>query len=159
MWIAEQHRSGVPLEEGWIGRKGSQDFAGLVDYTDVYEDGSRRFDMGERSNFIGVAMSNAAMEQINEWGVGNVSDALRVKTDALAEGALDAGWITGPAEQRAAHMIGLRQPDGLPVGITDTFKASGISVSVRGDSVRVSPHLHTTDRDIERFLKVLRASR
>ncbi|MDA2978554.1 MAG: aminotransferase class V-fold PLP-dependent enzyme [Actinomycetota bacterium] len=159
MWVAEQHRSGAPLEEGWIGRKGSADFAGLVDYTDVYEDGSRRFDMGERSNFIGVAMSNAAMEQINEWGVDNVSDALRVKTDALAEGALDAGWITGPVDQRAPHMIGLRQPDGLPDGIADTFKASGISVSVRGDSVRVAPHLHTTDRDIERFLKVLRASR
>jgi selenocysteine lyase/cysteine desulfurase len=158
LWVAEQHRSGSPLEEGWISRKGSQDFSGLVSYTDVYEDGSRRFDMGERSNFIGVAMSNAAMGQINEWGVDRIAEALRAKTDVLAEGAMDAGWVTAPAGQRAPHLMGLRQPDGLPTGIPDTFKAAGISVSVGGDSVRVAPHLHTTDRDIERVLEVLRAS-
>lgn len=112
--------------------------------------------MGERSNFIGVAMSNAAMAQVNAWGVANVAAALRSKTDVLAAGVVDAGWATSPADQRAPHLIGLRRDGGLPSGIAEMFKASQISVSVRGDSVRVAPHLHTTERDIERFLTVLR---
>jgi selenocysteine lyase/cysteine desulfurase len=28
-------------------------------------------------------------------------------------------------------------------------------VSVRGDSVRIAPHLHTTDNDVDRLFEVL----
>src|SRR6266540_2295295 len=34
LYVAPQHRDGVPLEENWISRLGAQDFARLVDYED-----------------------------------------------------------------------------------------------------------------------------
>ncbi len=156
LWVAPQHRSGSPLEEGWATRKGAEDFADLVDYTDVYDAGARRFDVGERSNFIGVAMANAAMTQINDWGVANVAEVLRGRTDAIAAGATDAGWVTVPSDQRSPHLIGIRRPNGLPTDIAEFFRSKRISVSVRGDSIRISPHLHTTDRDVESLLSALR---
>jgi len=159
LWVAEQHRSGVPLEEGWISRKGASDFAGLVDYTDVYEDGARRFDVGERSNFVGIAMSNAAMDQINAWGVEEIAGALAAKTDAIALAADEKGWIASAPSQRAPHLIGIRHPRGLPDGIRESFSSAGVSVSIRGDSIRVSPHLHTTDEDIAMLVGVLDAKR
>ncbi|KAA3641069.1 MAG: aminotransferase class V-fold PLP-dependent enzyme [Armatimonadetes bacterium] len=158
LWVAPQHRAGGPLEEGWATREGAEDFAGLVDYTDAYHDGARRFDVGERSNFIGVAMANAAMTQIDEWGVANIAETLRSRTDTIAAGATEAGWLTAPSDQRSPHLIGIRHPDGLPADIADVFRSNRISVSVRGDSIRISPHLHTTDRDVERLFAALRAA-
>ena len=155
LWVGEAHRSGTPLEEGWATRKDADNFAGLVDYTDVYEPGARRFDVAERSNFIGVAMSLAAMEQVNAWGIGNVAESLATVTSAIATGATERGWLASADEHRAPHLIGIRRPGGLPSGIAEKLSAASVSVSVRGDSIRIAPHLHTTDADIDRLLGVL----
>ena len=48
--------NGVPLEETWMGRLGSEDFGGLVEYEDRYRPGALRFDVGEASNFALVPM-------------------------------------------------------------------------------------------------------
>lgn len=157
LWVAEQHRIGVPLEEGWIVRKDAEDFAGLVDYADSYESGARRFDMGGRSNFIGVSMANAAVSQISEWGIRNVAEKLRSVTHRIEHEAASAGWVTAPESQRSAHLIGIRRPEGLPGGMADRFANAHVSVSVRGDSIRVAPHLHTTDLDVDRLVSVLRS--
>jgi selenocysteine lyase/cysteine desulfurase len=153
--VAPRHRSGIPLEQGWIVRKEAQNFAGLVDYTDVYEMGARRFDMGERSNFVGVAMGIAAMTQINAWGIGAIAEALSSHTAAIAEGAAALGFQSADAGDRAGHMIGLRHPDGLPADIDDRLARDRIFVSIRGDSIRISPHLHTSKDDIDRLLRAL----
>lgn len=155
LWVSEQHRIGTPLEQGWIVRKGAEDFAGLVDYVDEYEQGARRFDMGERSNFVGVAMSNAAVDQLVEWGPGNIAESLEAITANIVGEARNRGWVTAPDDQRSPHLLGIRHPDGLPSGLTERFGAAGVSVSVRGDSVRIAPHLHTTEDDIDRLFSVL----
>lgn len=155
LWVAPRHRSGTPLEQGWAVRKDAEDFAGLVDYTDVYEAGARRFDVAERSNFVGVAMGLAAMRQINDWGVQKIATTLRQVTDEIAGRAAESGWDTAPPSQRAGHILGLRRSGGLPGDALDRFGAAGVSVSVRGDSVRISPHLHIKDTDVDRLVDVL----
>ena len=155
LWVAEQHRGGTPVEEGWIAREGASNFAGLVEYTDTYEPGARRFDMGERSNFIGVAMGNAAMDQIAAWGVPSIAEALGEVTSAIADGAAERGWQAAPASERAPHLIGIRRPGGLPVDLSGALAEARVSVSVRGDSVRIAPHLHTTAQDVDRLLAAL----
>ncbi|GMR02842.1 MAG: aminotransferase class V-fold PLP-dependent enzyme [Acidimicrobiia bacterium] len=157
LWVAEQHRIGVPLEEGWITRKDASNFAGLVDYADAYEPGARRFDVGERSNFIGIAMANAAMDQIASWGVPEIASTLGVLTSTIADGAVERGWNSVADDQRSPHMIGIRRPGGLPDSFGEALAKANVSVSVRGDSVRVAPHLHTVTDDVERLLDVLDA--
>ena len=68
LYVAEQHREGEPLEENWIGREGSEDFARLVDYRDEYLPGARRFDMGQRTKFELLPMAIAALEQVARVG-------------------------------------------------------------------------------------------
>lgn len=58
---------GTPLEETWIARRDSEDFAGLVDYRDDYQPGAVRYDVGERSNFILVPMLAAALRLLDGW--------------------------------------------------------------------------------------------
>lgn len=69
LYVAPQHQDGQPLEHNWITRAGSDDFAGLVDYVDDLAPGARRFDVGERSNFVLVPMALAALRQLLAWGV------------------------------------------------------------------------------------------
>jgi selenocysteine lyase/cysteine desulfurase len=68
LYVAPHRRDGVPLEHNWITRAGSEDFAALVDYRDEPAPGARRYDVGERSNFVLVPMALAALEQILAWG-------------------------------------------------------------------------------------------
>ena len=50
-YLGPRFDDGEPLEETWIGRRGSENFKELVDYQDDYQPGALRYDVGERSNF------------------------------------------------------------------------------------------------------------
>src|ERR1019366_4948300 len=69
-------QSGVPLEQSWIARAGSDDFFRLVDHTDAYRPGARRFDMGESPQFVLAPMAIAALQQILAWGVERIQQTL-----------------------------------------------------------------------------------
>ena len=43
MYVDAAHRDGVPLEENWLPRLGSEDFSRLADYEERYRPGARRF--------------------------------------------------------------------------------------------------------------------
>jgi selenocysteine lyase/cysteine desulfurase len=66
-YYGERFDGGVPLEETWMGRKGSEDFSALVDYVDDYQPGALRYDVGERSNFALMPMLTAALELLLAW--------------------------------------------------------------------------------------------
>ena len=144
-YVAPHRQDGEPLEENWFNREGAQDFSRLVDYRDQYQPGARRFDVGEASNFILASIAIAAMEQIMAWGVENISAALGEKTVLIAQSAQQLGLTSPPKEQRAAHMLGLSRPGGLPADLLPRLARRNIYVSARGEAIRVSPHLYNTD--------------
>ena len=156
LWAAPEHRGGKPIEYNWIARAGAEDFARLVDYRDEYQPGARRFDVGERSNFILVPMLNAALDQILEWGVEAIETTLAARTADIASRAVGLGLGSAPAALRAGHFLGLRFPGGgLPAGLLAALAAEQVYVSVRGASMRVTPHLYNTDEDVDRLFAAL----
>ncbi len=157
LWAAPHRREGVPLEENWITREGAEDFSGLVAYRDAYQPGARRYDVGERSNFVLLPMAIAALEQIVSWEVESVAATIGRLTDRVERLAVEQGIGAVPAGRRGPHMIGLRPPGGLPEGVAARLAAAGVFVSVRGDAIRVSPHVYNDDRDIDRLFAVLDA--
>jgi selenocysteine lyase/cysteine desulfurase len=76
-------------------------------------------------------------------------------TDLIEEKAEELGIMTIPKQRRARHMIGLMlgpdAPDDLPTRLT----THNVFVSVRGESVRVSPHLYNTETDVDRLFEIL----
>lgn len=155
MYAAPHRQEGVPLEHNWITRRGSADFARLVDYTDEFEPGARRYDVGERSNFTLLPMVIAALELITEWRVDFIAGTLRSLTSQLAAKVQAAGFGVGPESHRAPHLIGLRRPGGLDPALASALAGAKVFVSLRGDSIRVSPHLYNTEDDLDRLLAVL----
>jgi selenocysteine lyase/cysteine desulfurase len=156
LYVDESRRGGRPLEHNWIVRAGSDNFAALVDYDDDFQPGARRFDVGERSNFVLVPMALAAIRQLASWTVPAVAVTIRALTDRVAAGAEPLGYSASPSRFRASHMLGLRSVSGVRPGLPARLAAERVHVSVRGDSIRVSPHVYNTTDDVDRLLEALR---
>jgi selenocysteine lyase/cysteine desulfurase len=153
-YVAPKWHGGTPLEENWFNRADSEDFARLVDYRESYQPGARRYDQGEASSFILAPIAAAGIRQILEWGVENISATLKSKTDAIADRAQQMGLSVAPAHLRAPHMIGVTRPGGFKKDLPLLLAQDKIYVSVRGESVRISPHLYINDGDIDRLFNV-----
>jgi selenocysteine lyase/cysteine desulfurase len=157
LYVAPKWReSGVPLEQSWLTRAGSEDFSRLVDYADEYRPGARRFDMGEFPQFVLVPMAIAALQQVLAWGVERIDRTLSVLTERIAHLATETGYQVLPRAERSAHIIGLRHSNGIPAGLPQALKEANVFVSVRGDSIRIAPYLYNDTNDIDRLFEVLR---
>ena len=155
LYVAPAHRDGQPLEHNWIARQASCDFAGLVHYRDEYQPGARRFDVGERSNFALLPAAIVALQQLVEWGVDAIARTLAETNRTIAERAGALGLHTMAAERRAGHFLGVRFGGTVPPGLADRLAAHRVYVSLRGDSMRITPHLYNHQGDLDRLFHVL----
>ncbi len=162
LYVAPHRLDAEPLEHNWIQRENAREFARLVDYTERPQPGARRFDVGERSNFALVPAALRAAQQLLAWSPEAVARSLRPKTRRLAREAERLGCRVGPEAFRAPHYLALGLPPGGGAGalerVREALSAHSVFVSIRGDSVRVTPHLYNDDEDLDRFLEALRSS-
>ena len=68
---------------------------------------------------------------------------------ARARSTSKLGLESLDAERRAGHFLGLRFPQAFPEGLQDALRHARVYVSVRGDSLRVTPHLYNNDADVD----------
>jgi selenocysteine lyase/cysteine desulfurase len=155
LYVAPEHRDGRPLEENWAIRAGAEDFERAAPPAGAYRPGSRRFDAGQRSNFVLVPMAIAALEQVLDWGVDEIAAALAPVTASIEEQARGLGLDPVPAHLRAPHMLGI----GLPAGTAERWSGEQLHVEMLGSVTRVSPHLHVTDGDLRRLFEALDRAR
>ena len=155
LYAAEEHRSGRPIEHNWILRHGAEDFARLTDYRDEYQPGAGRVAVGERTKFELVPMAVAALEQLHAWGIDEVLAALSAVTGQIATRVFQLGLAPSPTDQRGGHMLGVALPDTILAEVLPALAAANCYASVRGRSLRLAPHLHVTDTDIDQLLDAL----
>ncbi len=158
LYAAPTRQAGRPLEQGWANRAASEASEPLTDYRDALLPGARRFDVGERGNYIAVPMAIAALEQIFDWRVEAIAASLRPVVTELAERASALGLRPTAADLRAPHFLGLRLPGGPPARLLEALRTERIFVSLRGDCLRVAPHLYNRPEDIDRLFAVLEAA-
>ena len=127
----------------------------LIDYTDHYGPGAQRFDMGERSNFALLPAFESAVRTVLDWGVSNIHETLSARNAALADQLASLGLHCLPQAERGAHYLCPLLPENAPDDLTARLKEASIFISRRGDRLRITPHLFTTDSDIERFIAEL----
>ena len=158
LYAAPRHHEGRPIEHNWNSREGAEDFAGLVLYRDGYRPGARRYDVGECSNFALVPAVLAGLERVHGWGVPEIQATLSARTELIASRAAEElGLRAVPAARRAGHYLGLRFADGVPDGLLAGLAERNVFVSVRGDSMRVTPHVYNDDADVDRLFDALEA--
>jgi selenocysteine lyase/cysteine desulfurase len=153
MYVGDRWRDSRPLEETWLARAGSENFASLVHYVESYRPGARRFDVGETCAPTLISGAIVALEQIRDWTVLNVSASLRQITERIACELEPLGFRFSSPTRRSAHIIGAKVPVGLSAStLVEALRKDLIYVSQRGDAIRFSPHLHVTQMDVDRLI-------
>jgi selenocysteine lyase/cysteine desulfurase len=157
LYVAPRRQGGRPIEHNWMARRDSEDFAGLVNYKDEFQAGARRFDVGERSNFALMPVAERSLKLLADWTVPRIHATLSLRTNAIAERArAELGIGSVPSHRRAGHYLGLRFAGGVPPELPARLAANKVYVSVRGQAMRVTPHLWNADEDVEKLFAVLR---
>lgn len=155
MYVAPQWQGDRPLEETWLARGNAGNFAKLVEYCDEYRPGARRFDVGETCVTTILPGAIAALEQLDDWGIGNIFDLLRRTNRSIFEQIEPLGFRMLSAESVPQHMFGVALPRGVTKDAIGSLAASKAHVSLRGDSIRISPHLHVSEADVDQLVDAL----
>ncbi|MFT7121544.1 MAG: selenocysteine lyase/cysteine desulfurase [Neolewinella sp.] len=146
-WYGPRMDNGQPIEENWVNRAGSEDFRNLVNYRDDYRPLAGRYSVGEHSNFIFTPMQIEALGQVNAWGTALIQQYTGDLWSAVEERMRSYGVII--PEHRANHLVGLRLPANMDNDkLAAEIKRRGLTVSYRGDAVRVSPHVYNTPEEM-----------
>lgn len=155
-YYGEYFDGGEPIEENWINRHNSEDFAGLVNYQNNYQPGALRYEMGEHSNFILVPMLLRAIEQLNQWKPENIQAYCKLITQKSVEQLRNKGFWIEEDTYRAAHLFGLRLPEGLRLQkVKEAMQKRKILVSYRGDAIRISPNVYNSKEDLVKLTNAL----
>ncbi len=148
--------NGKPIEENWINRLNSENFAGLVNYEVAYQPGALRYEVGEHSNFILAPMMLEALKQINEWKPKNIQAYCAKISKRPIELLRENGFWIEDDKYRSSHLFGIRLPEGKDIkSLKAKLKKKNISVSYRGDAIRVSPHLYNQEKELIHFARAL----
>jgi selenocysteine lyase/cysteine desulfurase len=156
LYVAPRNQGGRPLEEGWMTRAGAEDFRRIMAYPEELQPDARRFDMGERANFALLPVAGAAIEQLLAWGTADIAETLGAMTKRLERELAEFG-IRAEAG-RAPHFLSVRFDGGLPDDIEARLAAADVHVSLRGETMRITPHLYNNEQDAERLVASLRAA-
>jgi selenocysteine lyase/cysteine desulfurase len=156
-WLGPRFDDGVPLEETWIGRDGSEDFQQLVEYRDAYQPGAVRYDVGERSNFVLLPMAVAAMQLVADWGAAAIQDYCDRTFGRVIDEARGLGFDVEPRAWRGAHLFGVRVPAGADLAaLAAALRERRVYASLRGTALRVAPNVYNDEADAAALLDALR---
>ena len=154
MYVGPAWRDARPLEETWLARTKAEDFTALVNYSDTYMPGARRFDAGEKCTAL-LPGAIAALEQLQAWGVAQVAESLGAANQRIQMRLEALGFELPPVAQRCPHLFGAHLPKGYSGDLIGTLRANNVFVSQRGSSIRFAPHLHVTEDDINQLFGAL----
>lgn len=158
-YFGEYFSEGRPIENNWMNRLHSEDFANLINYQDEYQPGAIRYEVGESANFILTPMLTRAIAQVNAWGPQNIQDYCENLTSPYIKELQELGVRVESGAYRGKHLFGLRLPDHMDMeALKKRFAERKVFVSVRGNSIRISPHLYNTIEDLEVLLDTFKVA-
>ena len=159
-YFGEAFDGGKPLEEAWINRFDSDNFAGLVNYQDNYQEGALRYEAGGRSNFILIPILQAALEQISNWGISNINQYLAQLVEQPISELRAIGCQIESTNYFSPHLFGIRlssefNTEKLKKNLAD----EKVYVSFRGNAIRVSPYLYNQKSDLLKLVSIIDSSK
>ncbi|MBL4604910.1 MAG: aminotransferase class V-fold PLP-dependent enzyme [Flavobacteriaceae bacterium] len=149
---------GTPIEENWANRLHSENLAGLTEYQSQYKPLANRYGVGESGSFIYVKMQIAALKQIIEWTPNAIQEYCKNISKEAVRQLKELGCLIENDENRTHHMFGIKLPKNTDVTLLkEKFKEENVFVSFRGNYVRVSCHLYTTEKDFDILVQCIQS--
>lgn len=155
-YFGEFFDEGIPLEESWMAREDSNLFHKLTDYQEVYRPKAYRYNVGEHSNFIQMPMLEVALREKIEWQPARIQAHCQSLWATITPQLTEMGIILEPENERAHHLIGLQLPQNADLlAVQQALATRKVIVAVRGQNIRVSPHLYNTHADMQALVEAL----
>lgn len=150
--------NGKPIEENWINRHDSHNFKNLVHYQSAYRPKAGRYCVGQQSNFMLVPMQQSAIDQLNAWGTPAVQAYCKKLWQPILADLAELGIELN--QKRAHHLVGIRLPGHLNAEqLPAELARRKLTVSFRGDAIRVAPNVYNREDELVRMLEALQAIR
>ena len=145
----------APIEHNWINRLNSHDFKELVNYQPRFRPLANRFSVGEQSNFLLTPMLSKSIAQVLQWGVDGIQEYCSSLVAPYLDRWRSMGYGISQGESLSPHLFGVRVPDTTNAdAIKPLLGKHRVSVSFRGDAVRVAPHVYNNAGDMEALDRV-----
>lgn len=140
----------------WWSVRGADDFSRLPTEVEL-EPGAHRYDAHETASFNNLLPLAESLRLVLEATPAFAQARARELGNRILAG-LPAGFSPASPieEERRSHLLCLRAASaGATREAFDRLRARGVVVSLRGDRLRVSPHLGSSEEDVDRLLEVL----
>ena len=134
LYVDKKWRNQRPLEETWLARENAEDFAGLVNYSQTYRNGARRFDVGETCTPTILPGVIAAFEQLKKWQIENIAATI-LETNRIIGNKLEPlGFNLIAEDDRCPHILGALIPENYRGNLVNELKNNSVYISQRGNS-------------------------
>ncbi len=155
-YYSDELCQGRPIEQSWINRMNSDDFAGLVNYQPQYKPKAHRYDMGEAPSFINVPMAKCGVNQLIEWQPQGIQGYCEHIGGEAFESLESYGFGVSDKAHRAHHLIGIQIMDDVDLSLIQEFlEKEGFVLSYRGKNIRVSPNVYNTKSEMDALASAL----
>ena len=149
--------NGRPIEFHSWNRVGGDRSDFYLETMPGYLPGARRFDMGERSDFVVLPIAIKSLELLQSWGATAVYERLTYLNQLIWQEAEQRGF-GGPKEDlRAPHISVVELGDRFRDDLARQLKANKAFVTVRGTKMRITPHVYNENKDIVRLFDLIEA--
>lgn len=158
-WIAEEWFDRLPLGAVYfMALEGARNLHALPMNNLHAAPGARRWDSAETANFTNLAAFDSSLDLMLRIGIDAVARSIDALSGEIIDGLPRTKCVLAcPAERerRGQYVcISARDPKDTPA-LYERLRRAQISVSLRENAVRISPHFYNTSEDISRLMKVL----
>jgi len=152
-------RSGARLQNpvpNWL-RAAPTDLNDEISYKLSDDPSAAAFDVFCTANFLNYLPWIASIEHLLSFGLESVAAHDQRLVQQLIDGLPDSYRLLSPREPNArSTLVLLTHGDtGRNHEVFDRLAEAGIDVALRGNNIRIAPHLYNSAREIDAVLEVL----
>jgi selenocysteine lyase/cysteine desulfurase len=160
LYVHPRHQVGDPVEHGWSNRvplEGTLLWSeGDLIYPRGYTRGARRFDAAGIAKSLLPRLAIPGLRQLLRWTPTRIHEYLRSSNTTLAA-TLPQKQVRSPDPAHGlTHILGIELDSNAREYVAAGLKQTGIAASIRGNILRVSPHLWNTEEDMQQLCAILR---
>ena len=152
-YYSERFNDGTPIEESWMNRNNALQFSQLTDYDSTYKSGANRYMVGQASHPIQMPIAIEGLKHLLKWKPENIQAYCEKLTAPLIDFLNKIGGSVIEESHRSNHIVGMRLPENInSAELVALLKEKKIILSLRENSIRISPNVYNTEVDIEALM-------